>query len=298
MIKAVSWFRRRPAMSVEEFQRYWREEHPKVVLELPGLRKYVQNHVLESQYAGGRQPFADGVAETWWDNREALEAHRDSVALANLQADELEFMDPEHRTTIVVEEVVIRNGAIPPGGGVKVITWIRRRQDLDLAAAQDYWRTNHSTVASRIPGLARYVQNHARPGRAEYEVMGLPMTWFGSMEQVRANATSPELAATGPTNQTFSTPTCPSCLFGNTTFEGPPPPGHRPRLGQRRRPGGDRTRRGASPRSHRQAGCARSARRPRPRPTPHPGTRGLAQREPFEWTALVWPIEPGWVCER
>ena len=63
MIKAVSWFRRRPAMSVEEFQRYWREEHPKVVLELPGLCKYVQNHVLESQYAGGRQPFADGVVE-------------------------------------------------------------------------------------------------------------------------------------------------------------------------------------------------------------------------------------------
>ena len=56
MIKAVSWFRRRPAMSVEEFQRYWREEHPKVVLQLPGLRKYVQNHVLGSQYEGAANP--------------------------------------------------------------------------------------------------------------------------------------------------------------------------------------------------------------------------------------------------
>jgi len=46
-----------------------------------------------------------------------------------------------------------------------------------------------------LPGLARYVQNHARPGGAEYDVMGLPMTWFPSMEQLRANASSPELAA-------------------------------------------------------------------------------------------------------
>src|SRR5688572_7353651 len=58
MIKAVSTFRRRDGMSVEAFQTYWRDEHPKVVLQLPGLRKYVQNHVLESQYAKGRQPFA------------------------------------------------------------------------------------------------------------------------------------------------------------------------------------------------------------------------------------------------
>jgi uncharacterized protein (TIGR02118 family) len=196
MIKAVSTFRRRDGMSVEEFQTYWREEHPKAVLQLPGLRKYVQNHVLESQYARGRQPYADGVAETWWDDRDAMKAHRGTEALANLLADELQFMDPESRSTIMAEEVVITNGAIPVGGGVKIITWVRRRPDLTLADAQAYWRTNHASVAGRLPGLARYVQNHARPGGAEYGVMGLPMTWFPSMEQVRANASSPELAAT------------------------------------------------------------------------------------------------------
>ncbi|MDA3040218.1 MAG: EthD family reductase [Actinomycetota bacterium] len=134
------------------------------------------------------------------------------MALANLQADELEFMDPEHRSTIVAEEVVIRNGAIPAGGGVKLITWIRRRQDLDLAAAQDYWCTNHAAVADRIPGLARYVQNHARPGPVECEMMGLPMTWFGSIEQVRANATSPELATTRADEPNFLQPDLPFVL--------------------------------------------------------------------------------------
>ena len=196
MIKAISWFRRKPGMSVEQFQQYWREEHPKVVLQLPGLRKYVQNHVVEGQYVGGRQPFADGVAETWWDDRDAMKAHRGTQALTNLLADELEFMDPAHRTTILTEEVVIVNGAIPPGGGVKLITWLRRREDLDLDAAQQYWRTNHAAVASAMGGLRRYVQCHARPGVQEYEFMGLPLVWFDSMEQVRANATSAELADT------------------------------------------------------------------------------------------------------
>lgn len=195
MIKALSWFRRKPGLSVEEFQRYWRNEHPKVVLQLPGLRKYVQNHALESQYARGRQPFADGVAETWWDDRDALKAHRGTAELANLLADELLFMDPDHRRTIVAEEVVVCNGAIPPGGGAKLITWIRRREDLDLASAQQYWRTTHAALGAQLPGLARYVQNHARSGATEYDVMGLPMTWFASLEQMRANATSPELAA-------------------------------------------------------------------------------------------------------
>ncbi len=194
MIKALSWFRRKPSMSVEEFQRYWRIEHPKVVLQLPGLRKYVQNHVLETQYTRGRQPFADGVAETWWDDRDALKAHRGTPELANLLADELMFMDPDHRRTIVAEEVVVTNGAIPPGGGAKLITWIRRREDLDLAAAQQYWRTTHAALGAGLPGLARYVQNHARPAGTEYDVMGLPMTWFVSTDQMRANATSPELA--------------------------------------------------------------------------------------------------------
>lgn len=196
MIKAVSTFRRRDGMSVPDFQAYWREEHPKVVLQLPGLRKYVQNHVLDSQYAKGRRPVADGVAETWWDDREALNAHRGTDALAALQADELEFMEPDSRSTIVAEEIVIRNGAIPVGGGAKVITWIRRRADLTHADAQAYWRSTHAEIGSRLPGLARYVQNHARPARTEYPVIGFAMTWFPSLEQVRANAGSPELAAT------------------------------------------------------------------------------------------------------
>ena len=42
--------------------------------------------------------------------------------------------------------------------------------------------------------------------------MGLPMTWFESIEQVRANATSPELAATRADEANFLNPDLPFVL--------------------------------------------------------------------------------------
>ena len=40
----------------------------------------------------------------------------------------------------------------------------------------------------------RYVQSHYLPAKREHEVMGFPMVWFDGLEQLRANATSPQLA--------------------------------------------------------------------------------------------------------
>ena len=96
-------------------------------------------------------------------------------------------MDLTDRHSIVAEEVVVVNGAIPPGGGAKIITRLTRRADLDLESAQRYWRTNHAAVATHMHGIARYVQNHARPGGAEYPTMGMPFVWFDSAEALRAN---------------------------------------------------------------------------------------------------------------
>ena len=42
MLKAVSFFKRKAGMPVEEFQAYWRGSHPAAVVRLPGLRRYVQ----------------------------------------------------------------------------------------------------------------------------------------------------------------------------------------------------------------------------------------------------------------
>lgn len=92
-------------------------------------------------------------------------------------------------------EQVVRNGAIPPGGGVKVITRIRRREDLSVADAQAYWRTRHPEVVEQMPGLARHVQDHGRSGPEDRPLIGCATVWFWSWDVVRANVGTPELAA-------------------------------------------------------------------------------------------------------
>ena len=110
MLKTIVFFKRRPGMAVEEFRRYWLEEHPKVVTRLPGIRRYVQNHPALSSYRDGREPVYDGVAEVWFDDWEALRASGRGPAWEAVLADEAKFIDPERRHLLITEEHVIVEG--------------------------------------------------------------------------------------------------------------------------------------------------------------------------------------------
>ena len=106
MIKLTFVLRRLPALSREEFQRYWLERHGPLVRELAprlGIRRYVQLHTSDADVndqlrasRGGPEPF-DGVAELWFDDADALEASASTpegreAALALLE-DERRFID-------------------------------------------------------------------------------------------------------------------------------------------------------------------------------------------------------------
>ena len=199
MLKVVTWFTRKPGLTVEEFRRYWRHEHPKVVLNLPGLRAYNQNHVTDAGYAKDRQPYADGVAETWWDDLDALQAHRGTAALDAVMADEGHFIDPARRHSLVAEEKVVVDGE-PGPGALKQITWLTRRPDLTPEQCHAHWWDNHGPLGAKVPGMVRYVQNHV-PARAYRDGRqpihdGLAIVHLASLDAARAAATSPELAAT------------------------------------------------------------------------------------------------------
>jgi uncharacterized protein (TIGR02118 family) len=67
MIKRLTLIYRREGMSVAEFRRHWREVHGPIAASTPGLRRYVQHHVVDS-----RSPSSllrpDGIAELWFDS--------------------------------------------------------------------------------------------------------------------------------------------------------------------------------------------------------------------------------------
>ncbi|GAA4524038.1 MULTISPECIES: EthD family reductase [Nonomuraea] len=89
MIKVVAVIRRKPGLSREEFLRFWQEEHPALVLALPGLRGYRQNPAVEHR----KQWPWDGSAELWFDDVRAVKAAFDSPEAGPLRAHEEHFIE-------------------------------------------------------------------------------------------------------------------------------------------------------------------------------------------------------------
>jgi uncharacterized protein (TIGR02118 family) len=107
MIKLIYCISRRPEMTVEEFQRYWREVHAPIAGAIPGLRRYVQCHVAPETY-GGRTPSFDGAAELWFDDLDALRTAMRTPETAAALEDEMNFIDHNRVASFVtVENVVV-----------------------------------------------------------------------------------------------------------------------------------------------------------------------------------------------
>lgn len=208
MVKAVSFFKRRPGMPVEAFQAYWRSKHPAVVVTLPGVRRYVQSHTLVAGYAKG-EPVYDGVAELWFDDTGAMRALAGTAAFAAVQADEAQFIDRATMRLIVTEEHVIKDTEVPPSA-VKNVEFVTRRPDMEVAAFQRYWREVHGPLGASIPMVRRYVQSHTR--RAAYErgrapaCDGVAITWFDDTKAMRASAATPEYARVRADEPNFLAP--------------------------------------------------------------------------------------------
>lgn len=121
MIKIVFCLTRRPELSREEFQRYWRENHAPLVAaakEALNIRRYVQCHTVPTaidaavRSARGMEGEYDGVAELWWDDEAALIAstsHAEGARHAAILAeDEAKFIDfSKSRIFFANENVVI-----------------------------------------------------------------------------------------------------------------------------------------------------------------------------------------------
>jgi uncharacterized protein (TIGR02118 family) len=208
MLKAVSFFKRRAGLTVEQFQAYWRASHPNAVLGLPGIRRYVQSHTLRSGYAKG-EPVYDGIAEIWFDDTGAMRALAGTAAYAAVQADEERFIDRASMGLIITEEHVIKDGPAPPDG-VKNIEFVTHAPALTIEAFQRYWREVHGPLAALIPLIRRYVQSHTR--RAVYEAGrrpaydGIAVTWFDDTQAMRRSAATPEYARVRADEANFVAP--------------------------------------------------------------------------------------------
>ncbi|HEY8120105.1 MAG TPA: EthD family reductase [Myxococcota bacterium] len=208
MVKLVAFFRRKPGVSVEEFQRHWRTRHAELVVRQAGLRRYVQNHTLPSGYRRG-EPDYDGVAEAWFDGVDAMRALAPSAEYRAVREDEARFIDAASMGVVLSEEVAILDRPAP-ARAAKMIAFLRKRADLTPEQFQTHWREMHGPIAATVPGNRRYVQCHARlgiyqAGRAP-PFDGIPMSWFDDEAALRTAGRSPELARTRADEANFLAP--------------------------------------------------------------------------------------------
>ncbi len=110
MVKFIGMLKRKAGMTMEEFSEHWYENHAPLVLKLvPGVQRYVQNHVV--RLPGGGEPRFDGTLEIWFDGLESWRKTQewyfsdDGKVLRN---DEERFIDLSKSVFVVTEERVIK----------------------------------------------------------------------------------------------------------------------------------------------------------------------------------------------
>ena len=107
MVKLIYCITRKQGMSVEDFQRYWRETHGSIAARIPGLRRYVQCHTLPELYSADRTPPYDGAAELWFDDMESMRQAFASPEVRTAMDDEHHFIDHTRVALFFTEETVV-----------------------------------------------------------------------------------------------------------------------------------------------------------------------------------------------
>lgn len=225
MIRLTFVLRRKPGMSLAEFQQYWREVHGPLVAKHAttlNIFRYVQVHTLEDpvndQLAGARgtmeKPY-DGVAELWWTSREALVSiygePAGQAAVKELVDDERRFIDLAHsplwfaheypQVNPTPEDLVARESS----PFVKLFFCFRQLSHLSIKQAHQHWRTIHGPAmrcAAQAMRLRRYIQVHryeddleqqlrASRGTIDEPYIGHAEAWFDRSELMTV-ANTPE----------------------------------------------------------------------------------------------------------
>ncbi len=184
MINAITLLKRRPDLSVEQFQEYWRLRHADVIARLPGVERYAQSHPLPATYRDG-DPIYDGIAELWARNSQAFRDIGVSEAYKEVQADESHFLDRKSIALVLTDEHLIKDGPATDTA-VKWIRFFNRKEGMTVEDFQSYWRDTHGALMAALPALVRYLQCHARAGAyakgRQPAHDGVDMTWFASLD--------------------------------------------------------------------------------------------------------------------
>ena len=234
MIKVIAPALRHPTnRTLEDFHRYWGDTHGPLFCNTRRLRGYVQHLTLPEAYGSDPVPTYDGVSMFFYEDpgsqgvstndpevlrllegifgvpvepREAVQEGdaRDVELLRAVLKDDAQLFDrsttwPMHhkRASVVAEERVIVDGTTTPEM-VKAIFIAAKLPGLTLVEFFAHWQHHHGPLGARVPGLRRYVQNHAVPqayASGTHTHDGWSEMWFDDLAALQAAVASPEWQA-------------------------------------------------------------------------------------------------------
>jgi uncharacterized protein (TIGR02118 family) len=198
MIKWIAAITYRPDLPSEACQRYWSEQHARLVPDLPGVKRYVQSYRERGEPYAGDAPY-DGFASLWFETEAAARQTLSSPQMAAVRADAQNFADVASTRSFLAREVLMRD--VPAqADALKLVTFNYRQPGLSPAMFQDYWENRHGQLVLRnFAALRRYVQNHALlssyDAGAEPEFDGMLEAWLSSFKAFQAGVGTPELDA-------------------------------------------------------------------------------------------------------
>jgi uncharacterized protein (TIGR02118 family) len=86
MVNAIFMVCRKPGLDHRDFFDHWLNVHGPLAAQLPGLRRYVQNHVVLESFAAGTSTH-DGWSELWFDDYWSFQQATKSPEWAVMEAD-------------------------------------------------------------------------------------------------------------------------------------------------------------------------------------------------------------------
>jgi uncharacterized protein (TIGR02118 family) len=133
MAKMIFVLQRRAGLTREQALAQWSgEQHVAIVGKLPGLTRYVQNHVGSAP----AEPVCDGIGELWFATDDLMNQALNSPEMAAAVEDAKRFLDMERTGMILVQEkILVGLAAHPPatGGNMRVTGMSGDHADAHLA---------------------------------------------------------------------------------------------------------------------------------------------------------------------
>src|ERR1700738_1816311 len=90
MIKVVGLLTRKPEYTREQFVKHWLEIHGPLAHAVPGIRRYVQSHIVGTRTRPDvpeTDVEVDGIAELWYDDTESYQRAAASPEMKRLTDD-------------------------------------------------------------------------------------------------------------------------------------------------------------------------------------------------------------------